>query len=61
MWCDNSDVSLAEQSTPIPSKLTAAEAIRSMLDERDRLGYEANPQQAEEFRPWEDVAAWPDD
>ncbi|HZO57592.1 MAG TPA: hypothetical protein VFB63_33075 [Bryobacteraceae bacterium] len=54
-------MSLAEQSTPIPSKLTAAEAIRSMLDERDRLGYEANPQQAEEFRPWEDVAAWPDD
>jgi metal-responsive CopG/Arc/MetJ family transcriptional regulator len=28
---------------------------------RDRRGYEIRPQRTEEFRRWEDAAAWPDD
>lgn len=31
------------------------------LEERDRRGYEAQPQRNEEFRPWEEVAVWPED
>jgi metal-responsive CopG/Arc/MetJ family transcriptional regulator len=31
------------------------------LETRDRSGYEAQPQHVEEYRPWEDVAAWPED
>jgi len=31
------------------------------LEERDRRGYEAKPQRDEEFRFWEDAAAWPED
>jgi hypothetical protein len=31
------------------------------LEERDRRGYEAHPQQKGEFKIWEDAAAWPDD
>jgi metal-responsive CopG/Arc/MetJ family transcriptional regulator len=31
------------------------------LEERDRRGYEAQPQRIEELRVWEDAAAWPDD
>ena len=31
------------------------------LEERDRRGYRAQPQSAEEYRPWEEVAAWPED
>ena len=30
------------------------------LEERDRRGYLAQPQREEEFRVWEDAAAWPD-
>jgi metal-responsive CopG/Arc/MetJ family transcriptional regulator len=30
------------------------------LEERDRRGYRAKPQRQEEYRPWEDVAAWPE-
>jgi len=29
------------------------------LEEKDRRGYLAHPQEAEEFRIWEDVASWP--
>jgi hypothetical protein len=29
------------------------------LEERDRRGYLAQPQREEEFRVWEDAAAWP--
>jgi hypothetical protein len=29
-------------------------------EERDRLGYEAQPQRDEDFRVWEDAAAWPE-
>ena len=29
------------------------------LEERDRLGYQAQPQRLEEYRPWEEAAAWP--
>jgi hypothetical protein len=29
------------------------------LEERDRHGYEADPQRDEEFRVWEAAAAWP--
>ncbi|MGB7758444.1 MAG: CopG family transcriptional regulator [Bryobacteraceae bacterium] len=29
------------------------------LEERDRRGYLAQPQREEEFRIWEDAAAWP--
>jgi metal-responsive CopG/Arc/MetJ family transcriptional regulator len=31
------------------------------LEERDRRGYLAHPQQVEEYLPWEGVAAWPED
>jgi metal-responsive CopG/Arc/MetJ family transcriptional regulator len=31
------------------------------LEARDRRGYQARPQRVEEYRPWEDVAAWPED
>jgi metal-responsive CopG/Arc/MetJ family transcriptional regulator len=31
------------------------------LEERDRRGYVAQPQRAEEFRVWEDAASWPHD
>ena len=30
------------------------------LEEQDRRGYLARPQREEEFRPWEDAAAWPE-
>lgn len=31
------------------------------LEERDRRGYEAKPQNEEEYLPWEGAAAWPED
>lgn len=31
------------------------------LEERDRRGYRARPQRIEEYRPWEEAAAWPED
>ncbi len=31
------------------------------LEERDRRGYQARPQLVEEYRPWEEAAAWPED
>jgi metal-responsive CopG/Arc/MetJ family transcriptional regulator len=31
------------------------------LEARDRRGYEAQPQRIEEFRIWEDAAAWPEE
>jgi metal-responsive CopG/Arc/MetJ family transcriptional regulator len=31
------------------------------LEERDRRGYLAKPQQPDEYRGWESIAAWPDD
>jgi metal-responsive CopG/Arc/MetJ family transcriptional regulator len=30
------------------------------MEEQDRRGYLARPQQKEEFRIWEDAAAWPE-
>ena len=30
------------------------------LEDRDRRGYMARPQRAEEFRVWEDAASWPE-
>jgi metal-responsive CopG/Arc/MetJ family transcriptional regulator len=30
-------------------------------EERDRRGYQTQPQRIEEFSPWEDAAAWPED
>jgi metal-responsive CopG/Arc/MetJ family transcriptional regulator len=30
------------------------------LEEQDRRAYIAVPQQVEEFKVWEDIAAWPD-
>jgi metal-responsive CopG/Arc/MetJ family transcriptional regulator len=30
------------------------------LEEQDRRGYLAKPQRAEEYRTWEDAAAWPE-
>jgi metal-responsive CopG/Arc/MetJ family transcriptional regulator len=29
------------------------------LEERDRRGYQAQPQRVEEYRPWEEAAVWP--
>lgn len=31
------------------------------LEERDRRGYEARPQRAEEYLPWGEAASWPED
>lgn len=31
------------------------------LEERDRRGYRGHPQRVEEYRPWEEAAAWPED
>jgi metal-responsive CopG/Arc/MetJ family transcriptional regulator len=31
------------------------------LEERDRRGYHTQPQRTEEYRPWEEIAAWPED
>jgi metal-responsive CopG/Arc/MetJ family transcriptional regulator len=31
------------------------------LEERDRKGYQAKPQRMEEWQPWEEIAAWPED
>jgi metal-responsive CopG/Arc/MetJ family transcriptional regulator len=31
------------------------------LEERDRRGYQARPQRLEEYRPWEEAAAWPEE
>jgi metal-responsive CopG/Arc/MetJ family transcriptional regulator len=31
------------------------------LEERDRRGYQARPQQSEESLSWEEAAAWPKD
>jgi metal-responsive CopG/Arc/MetJ family transcriptional regulator len=31
------------------------------LEERDRRGYQAQPQRIEEYLPWEETAAWPED
>ena len=31
------------------------------LEERDRRGYEVQPQKRAESKAWEDVAAWPED
>jgi metal-responsive CopG/Arc/MetJ family transcriptional regulator len=31
------------------------------LEARDRRGYEARPQRAEEYRPWEEIAVWQED
>ena len=33
----------------------------SDVAERDRRGYEAQPQRIEEYRRWEEAAAWPED
>ncbi len=30
------------------------------LEERDRRGYQAQPQRIEEYRTWEEAAAWPE-
>jgi len=31
------------------------------LEERDRRGYQAQPQRVEEYRAWEEAAAWPEE
>ena len=31
------------------------------MEERDRRGYRVQPQRIEEYRPWEESAAWPED
>jgi hypothetical protein len=31
------------------------------LEERDRQGFHAEPQRIQEYRPWEEIAAWPED
>jgi metal-responsive CopG/Arc/MetJ family transcriptional regulator len=31
------------------------------LEERERRGYEAHPQREDEYLPWLEVAAWPED
>jgi metal-responsive CopG/Arc/MetJ family transcriptional regulator len=31
------------------------------LEERDRRGYQAQPQRVDEYRGWEEAAAWPEE
>jgi metal-responsive CopG/Arc/MetJ family transcriptional regulator len=31
------------------------------LEERDRRGFQAQPQRTQEYCPWEEIAAWPED
>jgi metal-responsive CopG/Arc/MetJ family transcriptional regulator len=31
------------------------------LEKRDRRGYQAQPQRVEEYLPWQETAAWPED
>jgi metal-responsive CopG/Arc/MetJ family transcriptional regulator len=31
------------------------------LEARDRRGYQARPQRIEEYLPWEETAAWPEE
>jgi metal-responsive CopG/Arc/MetJ family transcriptional regulator len=31
------------------------------MEERDRRAYLAHPQRVEEYRPWEEIAAWPEE
>jgi metal-responsive CopG/Arc/MetJ family transcriptional regulator len=31
------------------------------LEDRERRGYQAQPQRIEKYRPWEDAAAWPEE
>jgi metal-responsive CopG/Arc/MetJ family transcriptional regulator len=31
------------------------------LEDQDRRGYTLHPQRSEEYRVWEDIAAWPED
>jgi metal-responsive CopG/Arc/MetJ family transcriptional regulator len=31
------------------------------LEQRDRRGYQAKPQRVEEYLPWQETAAWPED
>jgi metal-responsive CopG/Arc/MetJ family transcriptional regulator len=31
------------------------------LEKRDRRGYQTKPQRVEEYLPWEETAAWPED
>jgi hypothetical protein len=31
------------------------------LEERDRRGYQAQPQRIEEYHPWEEAATWPEE
>jgi len=45
-------------------KITRSALIRQRLrvldlEEHDRRGYQAQPQRIEEYRAWEEAAAWP--
>jgi metal-responsive CopG/Arc/MetJ family transcriptional regulator len=31
------------------------------LEERDRRGYQARPQRVEEYLPWQEISAWPEE
>jgi metal-responsive CopG/Arc/MetJ family transcriptional regulator len=31
------------------------------LEERDRPGYQARPQRVEEYLPWQEISAWPEE
>lgn len=43
---------------PVTSERTSAELIREV---RDRVGYEKQPQDVEEAKRWEEIAAWPEE
>jgi len=43
---------------PLATERTSAQLIR---EERDRLGYERWPQDVEEAKRWEEIAAWPEE
>ena len=63
----------ATDTTAKPQKMSRSAFIRQalrehlkrlhilQLGERERRGYQAQPQRIEEYRPWEEAAVWPQD
>jgi metal-responsive CopG/Arc/MetJ family transcriptional regulator len=61
------DLELAASRQRVSRSTVVADALRAYLerreefDERERLGYLAQPQREDEYLPWVEVAAWPEE
>jgi hypothetical protein len=42
----------------LPERLSRLRVME--LEDRDRRGYQVQPQRVEEYLPWEETAAWPE-